>query len=229
MMASGRRSVTTSSSRKSGRRRLPKPARVLPFPTERRDDDEAQRVYDLERETELLEELYADRYTRVMLAIHTAVENALGDVVDDFRLPDPHLPSYLSANMKGRPIMVTQATRDAIGKLLAEGAAQGLSARELAYGSTRTGFPGIHGLYRETYRNRSELIARTELQHALITSSLDRYRASGVVRRVRIVDGDYDAACAARNGNVVPVEQTPQLLHPACTLSTIPIVEIPGA
>jgi len=66
------------------------------------------------------------------------------------------------------------------------------------------------------------MVVRTELQQALLLASVDRYLASGMIKWVRAHDGDFDAACAARDGRVYPINNPPQLLHPGCRLVISP-------
>jgi hypothetical protein len=89
-------------------------------------------------------------------------------------------------------------------------------------------FGGIDGLFQGTWKGRSETVSQTELSTAQVAASLNRFQATGIVHRVRLVENeDTDAACAARNGQVVPISDQPGLLHPRCRLSVTPIVE-PG-
>jgi len=99
------------------------------------------------------------------------------------------------------------------------------SAYELAHGVPAEAFRGIKGLYEETWRGRSETIARTEIATASVAAGLDRYAATGLVDAVQIIEHeDTDAPCAARNGQVVPIASKPGLLHPNCQMSYVPIV-----
>jgi hypothetical protein len=68
-------------------------------------------------------------------------------------------------------------------------------------------------------------VARNELLEAQHIASLDRFKASGLIRRVRAADGDYDAECSARNGRIYPIGQAPARAHVNCSLQLIPLVE----
>jgi hypothetical protein len=67
-------------------------------------------------------------------------------------------------------------------------------------------------------RPRARVVARTELGTAQGLAALESYRGSGVVAGVRVLDGDYDAACQAMNGRTFPLDRPPAVLeHPNCT------------
>lgn len=74
---------------------------------------------------------------------------------------------------------------------------------------------------------RSQLIARTEIMHATRKSSIETYRKSDVVTAMVAIDGDYDEACAARNGQEysfddAEAEMNSDDTHPNCTLMFAP-------
>lgn len=74
---------------------------------------------------------------------------------------------------------------------------------------------------------RATTVARTELALSSLEAAYASYKASGVVTGIRILDGDFDDACAARNGTVLTLDQAagaPRLLHPNCTAAWAPIV-----
>lgn len=186
------------------------------------DDDALDRLYDQDAEQTALAFVIERRYAAMLRAMHTL----LGDVFqlgEDFRLTDADTDALLQVAAE-RVVMIDTATRNAIREQLAVGNRLGLSTWEIAFGKPDIGYAGLAGLYEETWRNRSLTIARTEIQTAQILSAQDRYRASGLVDRMRIVDGDYDAECAARNGRVVPVGQNVDLLHPNCRATVIPVL-----
>jgi hypothetical protein len=163
------------------------------------------------------------RYAAMLRAVHALVGDFLGrDPIEDFRLDDADVRRILE-HAAERVVRIDETTRSALRELLAEGQRRGLSNWEISNGTDD--FPGIDGLFRETWKGRAELISRTEISESQRVSALDRYRASGIVKRIRVVDGDYDAVCANRNGKVVPLSQAPTLAHPACRLVVIPVVE----
>jgi hypothetical protein len=124
-----------------------------------------------------------------------------------------------------RVVRIDQATRAAIQAQLQLGELRGYSTWQIAHGVEADGYRGIDGLFQETWRGRADTVARTELQHASVVASHERFVASGVVDRVRIIDGDeWDLVCARRNGKIVPLDQAPELGHPNCTLVLVPIL-----
>jgi hypothetical protein len=122
-------------------------------------------------------------------------------------------------------VRIDETTRRAIAVTLQIGQARGYSNWELAHGVPQDNFPGIDGLFRETWQGRADMVARTELQHAQRDAAVARYLASGLVDRVEIVDGCvWDQPCCERNGKIVPIEQAPTLNHPRCTLLLLPVL-----
>lgn len=163
------------------------------------------------------------RYDAMLRAVHALTADLLGlDPVEEFRLDDADVRRVLDRAAE-QVVRIDETTRGALRDLLAEGQRRGLSNWEIANGTAD--FPGIDGLFRETWKGRAETISRTEIATAQLESARDRYAASGLVKRVRLADGDYDELCASRNGRVVPLAQAPGLAHPNCRLTIIPIVE----
>jgi len=80
---------------------------------------------------------------------------------------------------------------------------------------------------------RSLMIAKTETHHAQRTSTIEGYRASGLVELVRAIDGvggDTDDICLDRNGKIFTLEDSigeTALEHPNGTLDWEPIVQTP--
>jgi len=73
---------------------------------------------------------------------------------------------------------------------------------------------------------RGRVVARTELALSSNQAALSSYRASGVVVGVRVLDGDYDSACAAMNGRVFTLGQAPAALqHPNCVRAFAPLLD----
>jgi hypothetical protein len=134
-----------------------------------------------------------------------------------FQLDDPATREFLHAcgiNITS----ITNTTREAVRNALLEGQAAGEGIPDLAM-RLRT-LPAFGSL-------RAQTVARTELAQSSIESAYASYKASGVVSAVTILDGDYDAACAARNGRVIALDAAgsePRLLHPNCTAAWAPVV-----
>jgi HK97 family phage portal protein len=78
----------------------------------------------------------------------------------------------------------------------------------------------------EAYPARAEMIARTEGAAAHAAGVLLVAEKSGIADRVHLADGDGDAACTARNGTVLTLEEARGvgLLHPNCRLRLVPVV-----
>jgi HK97 family phage portal protein len=78
----------------------------------------------------------------------------------------------------------------------------------------------------ETYPGRSAAIARTELGYAHAKGVLLVVEKAGLGSKVHVHDGDGDAACRARNGEVLTTEAAAGvgLLHTNCQLRLIPVI-----
>jgi hypothetical protein len=187
-------------------------------------------VYDSRDEQRRLAALLFPRYLRDLQAVHHLVASAIPELTPDafpvpWRLDDPSVRALLALAAE-QVVLIDGATQDALRAVLAEGQRRGYSTFQVAHGVPGEGFGGIDGLYLDTWKGRSETIARTELATASVAASLDRYAATGMVERVRLHEhADTDEPCAARNGKVVPLASKPGLLHPNCRLGIEPIVE----
>jgi hypothetical protein len=135
-----------------------------------------------------------------------------------FTVDDPQTRVYLRE--AGRNIVaITETTREAVRAELIAGQQAGEGIEQLA--RRLRALPAFNAA-------RGRVVARTELGHAQIEAAYTSYKASGVVQGVRILDGDYDAACATRNGTVLTMEQAasaPRLLHPNCTAAWAPLTD----
>jgi len=181
-------------------------------------------VYDPEEEQRRLFRILGPRVLELLRAWHQWVADQLQLSVEAFRLDDATTRKFL-AYAAERVVLIDAAGRRAVQEQLTEGQRRGYSAYELAHGVPAEEFRGIKGLYEETWRGRSETIARTEIATASVAAGLDRYAATGMVDAVQIIEHeDTDAPCAARNGQVVPIASKPGLLHPNCQMSYVPIV-----
>ena len=180
-------------------------------------------VYDADYEQERLAVIFESRYTAMLKAVHELVASAFPEV-EDFRLNDA-ATNRLLVEAGQRVVRIDETTRAAIAEQLRIGNERGYSTWEIAHGVPKDGYPGIDGLYRETWAGRANTIARTELQHAQVESAIDRYAATGLVDRLKLIDGDQDPDCAARNGKTVPLSARPGLAHPNCTLVVVPVLK----
>jgi hypothetical protein len=182
-------------------------------------------LYNPEEEQGLLALVLFPRFERMLNVVHTLVQSIFPELTpDDFRLDDTATRKMLALAAE-RVVLIDESTRAALREVLQEGQGRGYSDVQIADGVPAEGYRGIKGLYLETWKSRSELIARTELSTAQVASSLDRYEATGLVDQVQIVEHtDTDDECAARNGHPLPIGARPGLAHPRCRMSIVPIV-----
>jgi len=181
-------------------------------------------VYDPEEEQRRLFRILGPRVLELLRAWHQWVADQLQLSVEAFRLDDATTRKFL-AHAAERVVLIDGAGQREIQAQLTEGQRRGYSAFQLANGVPAEDFRGIKGLYEETWRGRSETIAKTEIATAQVAAALDRYGATGMVDEVEIVEHeDTDEPCAARNGTRVPISSNPGLKHPNCQMSLIPIV-----
>ncbi len=182
-------------------------------------------VYDSEAEMRRLFDILGPRYVAMIVAVHNSLRRLLPNVnILSFRVTDADV-AYMLTQAAQQVTMIDETTRAAIREQLVIGQANGLSTWEIANGNPDIGYRGIAGLYMETWKGRAEMIARTELQHAQNEASLNRYQRAGI-EQVEILDGDeWDQPCAARNHRIVPVTDRPQLNHPNCTMTVVPVVQ----
>jgi hypothetical protein len=181
--------------------------------------------YDAEAEQEALAVILEPRYVRMLGAIHELVRVTF-PTMEDFRLDDEATREMLD-HAAEQVVRIDETTRDALRELLKLGQERGYSTWEIANGVAKDDYPGIEGLFKETWRNRAQTVARNELLEAQHTASLNRYAATGLVDRVRLRDGSGtapDEPCLSRNGQVVPLNSNPQRLHVNCSVAVIPIL-----
>jgi hypothetical protein len=175
-------------------------------------------IYDTPEEQRRLAAILEQRYLAMLTAVHAAIIRLFGLDPNRYVVND-NAVNLMLVDAAHRVADIDETTRRDITEQLRVGQAMGFSNYELAHGRPDVGYRGIEGLYTETYRNRSETIARTELQHAQNEASLNRYAATGMVDMVKIIDGDeWDLPCAQRNGRIVPISERPQLNHPNCLI-----------
>lgn len=179
-------------------------------------------IWDSDAEQRKLLDIWEGAFTRTLRAVHQVVARSFPQA-QNFRLDDPATRRMLQ-NAAHRVVRIDEATRQAIAEQLAIGQERGYSGWQIAHGVPDEDYGGIDHLFKETWRNRADVVARTELQEAQRLSALDRYTATGLVDRVLIRDGDDDVVCATRNGKTVPIEQAPGLAHPNCRLVLVPVL-----
>jgi hypothetical protein len=187
------------------------------------DDPPPTPHYDSADEQNRLQQILERFYAVMLRAVNLLVAAHFDLDPDNFRVDDAATRRLLQT-AASRVVRIDETTRQAIAASLQEGQARGYSDWQLANGVPADNFPGINGLFRETWKNRALTVARTELGVAQRTSALDRYLATGLVDRVRIIDGClWDEECCRRNDTVVPIEQAPTLAHPNCGLVLTPV------
>lgn len=183
-------------------------------------------VYDEAQEQAELARVLLPRWERTLLVVHRLVQSAFPEVDERrFRLDDATTNAWL-AKAAARVMLIDEHTRAELRRVLQLGQERGYSDQQIADGVPAEGYGGVKGLYLETWKSRATTIARTELSTAQVEASLDRYAATGLVKKVRLVEHtDTDDPCSERNGEVVPITTRPHLNHPNCRLSVIPVVE----
>jgi hypothetical protein len=166
-----------------------------------------------------------DRYWRAVLRALNALVVANFDLSPaEFRVDD-NTTRRLLQRAATRVVRIDETTRQAIAAMLQTGQERGYNNWQLAHGVAADNYPGIEGLFKESWPGRAELVARTELQAAQAAAAVERYYATGLVDRVKIIDGcQWDDDCCTRNGTTVPIEQAPTLNHPRCTLTLLPVL-----
>jgi len=187
------------------------------MPAELKQNEDA-RDHDLEQA--LLIALFIKWYGTVLTSIHTLTIRALG--ITPVALDDPSVRQMV-LEAQAAAVAVDQATQKVISQRIADGLALGLDVNQIAHGEGD--YPGIDGLFEETWKSRPETVARTEIQKAMLLASVNRFRqlGKGQVSRLLVFDGDYDDYCATRNGTIVPISAPPQMAHPNCRLSVSPL------
>jgi SPP1 gp7 family putative phage head morphogenesis protein len=183
-------------------------------------------LYDPEEEQGLLARILMPRYRRMLEAVHELLTSVFPFLsADEFRLDDEATRKQLALAAE-QVVRIDQSTRDQLRDVLKVGQERGYSDFEVANGVPAEGYGGLRGLYLETWRGRAETIARTEIATAQLAAAKDRYKATGLVKRVEIVENeDTDEPCASMNGKVFPVDEAPGLEHPNCRRGYIPLVD----
>jgi hypothetical protein len=151
---------------------------------ERKEMDPLDGLYDQEDERGRLLRLFAGRYASMLRAVNDLLERSVGVPAGTFRLDDPAVRHFILTQAVTRVVRIDDTTQTALRAAIAAGQELGLSSWEIANGTADGSFPGIEGLFAETWRSRHVTVARTELQYAQLAASIDRFRASGIVAGV---------------------------------------------
>jgi hypothetical protein len=148
--------------------------------------------------------------------------------------------SLLAATLRrlGRRVTdINKTTRDRIRDLTVEALDVGMSPADLGRalrgvvppleGDLKAWEPVINGAD-ATFASelRGETIARTELRVAQNAAQIDSFAALGS-ERLEVLDGDGDPECAARDGQIVSMDEAENMMlaeHPNGTLTFAPVV-----
>jgi hypothetical protein len=196
---------------------------------ETKELDPLDGLYNQEDERGRLMRVFAGRYAAMLRAVNDLLERAVGVPAGTFRLDDAAVRHFLLTQAVTRVVRIDETTQMALRAAIAEGQALGLSSWEIANGTRDGSFPGIEGLFSETWRSRHVTVARTELQFAQLAASINRFRSSGIVAGITARDGgttDSDSICNDRNGRFYPMSvPPPTMAHPNCTLVVVPTID----
>lgn len=175
-------------------------------------------VYPDDEETRL-QFLLEAAYRRVLLELHYLVRDSLPIDPATFRLDDAATNAILE-HAAQRVVLISESTRKQIADVLQKGQAEGLTTQQIA--------DQLEHLFTVTWKGRAEMVASTEIAEAQRVSAINRYKASGLVDKVKISDAtrgtEHTATCLARAGTTVPLDEAPQLDHPRCSLVLIPVL-----
>jgi hypothetical protein len=196
---------------------------------ERKDADPLEGVFDGEYERQKLLVLLASRYALMLSAVNKLVQEGFGLAEAPMRLDDPAVRHFILTEAVTRVVRIDATTQAALRVMIARGQELGLSSWEISNGTADGSYPGIQGLFAETWKSRPVTVARTEMQHAALRSAYNRYAATGMVTGVEARDGgttDSDDICNQRNGRTYPMNlPPPELAHPNCTLVLVPVID----
>lgn len=179
-----------------------------------------------------------DEFSRLVLLISQLVAPAASQVSDLASslvglesLPpiDPKLIAILQRS-GSRIVDITQETRAAVQRTLAEGAAKGYSDYQVATGVANDGFRGIRDVVAETYKDRAQAIARTETAISSAFAAGDRYTDAGVTEVDCIdnpecgMDGHDDPEKPnGKRYSIDTIDMYP-ISHPRCVRVWLPVV-----
>lgn len=167
---------------------------------------------------------------RVLEAAEAAWEASAAEFGIDaaFDVSNPQVRSLLAEASSTRVVNITDATRDVLKRLLAEGAELGLSPFQLANGAGD--FAGVRSAVEETYKNRAQAIARTEMGWGSNRGATALYAEEGI-DKVEVFDGDEDIPCEEANGSEWTLRRADAepLEHPNCQRAFAPVITEEGS
>ncbi len=180
-------------------------------------------IYDHDEEQRRLLVILAAIYLLMLRETHRLMADTFNLDPATFAITDAAIASQVALASE-RVALIDATTGSAIGDLLEQGRALGLTNAEIVTGSSAHDFGGLLGLYRETWADRPATIAANEAHAGLLGASQQLYAESGLFDRQLIRDGTtHDQPCADRNGTVVPITEPVYQLHPNCRVITRPI------
>lgn len=188
------------------------------------------RLFPRDVEDAELEEAYFAAVSPGLGAADELLEAQLDEAFETKDLDNWNLDREMQAVVGQRVKGINDTTRLFVYDQVRLAQKEGYSIYQMADGVPAEGYLGIRGAVTETYKNRAETIARTELAYAQNILAVDRYHRRGVTE-VEIMDGDgcgwesHDSGDKA-NGSVRTLEeflQTP-LAHPRCVRVPLPLV-----
>ncbi|MDD5304939.1 MAG: phage portal protein [Elusimicrobia bacterium] len=146
-------------------------------------------------------------------AAEPAVETGIGTTV--LRLAPQGAITHVLTRGAARVTKINDTTRQAIADIVAQAIEDDLSPAEA--GDLVAEWAGF-----DSYR--AEMIARTEMMDAYKAAALGSYDEIGV-QYVRAIDGTGDEECAARNGQIFPLDEADTTEdHPNGTLDWEPLL-----
>ena len=138
---------------------------------------------------------------------------------------DPELPIFSNV-LRNAGTKINDVSRAALRKQLQAGNQAGYSLDQIVRGVPKDDYRGLRSVVRETYKNRSKTIARTEIATAQNTGTAGRYKAAGVTE-VIIQDGDLDDLCAPYDGTRQSIDWALDnpIAHPNCTRAYSAVID----
>ncbi|MEM6907379.1 MAG: phage portal protein [Pseudomonadota bacterium] len=193
------------------------------------DDQLVREIIDL-LNFEAWEAQLSSRYQSEYLAIARDVAEAIEESGYGTMLPDARMREVIEAGGKRAGLVdLSEQTRAALFKALAEGRAEGEGVTALA---NRIANQVEGGPFKDA-STRAKLIARIETKHAQNISTLENARANGFSRFIvydgRLGPGRSEPSHIARNGWIVGYEDAMTMtvnMRPNCTLSFAPHFEL---
>ena len=184
--------------------------------------------WDAAAEDEALRETMRGIYVQVGRNGLQAVADNLKRMVGKFEIN--HVIDDLLTYGGERIVGINAATKAAVQTILTEGTRRGYSLNQLIEGVPDESYGGLKGALLDNGAAafddlRAETIARTETMLSYNRAAVSGYGAFGV-ERLQAYDGDGDAECAARAGEIFSVDEALSIEdHPNGTLVWSPVID----